>query len=219
MDILGSMPAELQTMVLGNLGNPDLCRSMRVSKTWKRACLDPSLWRHLTFVRSSSRNLRKGVFNKIISRRAQGKVKSLTLWGMSKLRIDLPIFKATLNSLKQLESLSLRGVGRMGEVDLEAAPPLDTWSKTLFQEAPPRLKTLDIGAFRPVNVSGSSWPAAPTIPMAQSLEELRLSHMTNNSATILLLLLYSTVWPKLRKLTISSNTLRDSLQIDLVRHF
>lgn len=221
MDILGSVPAELQTMILGYLGNADLCRSMRVSKTWKTACLDPRLWRHLTFVRASGRKLRNGVFNTVISKRAQGKVNSLTLWGMNKLGIDLPIFKATLNALKQLESLSLRGVGRIHDwrKDSRAAPPVDTWSMTLFEEAPPCLKTLEIAAFCPVYTPGHSF-TPPVIPMAQSLEELSLSHMTTGSA--IMSLLCSTVWPKLRKLTISPfpmGVMGDPMKIDLVRSF
>lgn len=224
MDILGSVPAELQTMILGYLSNADLCRSMRVSKTWKTACLDPKLWRHLIFVRASGRKLRNGVFNTVISRRAQGKVKSLTLWGMSKLGIDLPIFKATLNALNQLESLSLRGVGRVHDwtKDSRSAPPVDTWSMTLFEEAPPCLKTLEIAAFRPIYTPGPSF-TPPAIPMAQSLEELSLIHMTNESA--IMSLLYSTVWPKLRKLTISPfpiggiGGMGEPIRIDLVRPF
>jgi hypothetical protein len=214
MDIVGSVPAELQIMILQYLGNPDLCRSMRVSKTWKKACLDPSLWKHLNFVWASGRYLPKGVFNKVISKRAQGKVKRLTLWDVSKFRIDLPIFKATLKLLNQLESLSVRGIGRIEEnqMDWQDAPPIDTWASVLFKEAPPCLKTLHIGGFRPINVH-HTWPT-PSIPIAQSLEELRLSHMTHGSP--ITRLLYSTVWPKLRKLTMTPITQRDLLPICLV---
>lgn len=221
MDIVGSLPAELQHMILGYLGNPDLCRSMRVSKTWKRVCLDPSLWRHLTFVRSTGRPLNKRVFNKIISIRAQGKVKRLTLCGLSKLRIDLPIFKATLKLLKQLESLSLRGVSELGlETGLghEATPSSDEWSMTLFTNAPRGLKTLHFGNFRPVNVN-NLWQAPSAIPMAQSLEELHLSELYSGSAVMKLLL--STVWPRLRKLTMSPLARHESwipcLQFDLLK--
>lgn len=215
MDILASVPAELQTMILANLGNSDLCRSMTVSKTWMRACLDPSLWRHLKFVGSPRRNLRKGVFNKIISKRAQGKVKSLALWGVSRLNIDLPKFKATLKALNQLESITLKGIVDEG-MGWQAAPPSDTWSRTLFEEAPPCLKTLHIGGLRPI-VATRDWSPPSAIPMAQSLEELSLSHITTDSA--IPLVLFSTVWPKLRKLTISSIAPRTPFQVDLVRPF
>lgn len=220
MDIVSSLPAELQNMILGYLGNPDLCRSMRVSKTWKRVCLDPSLWRHLTFVRSTGRPLNKRVFNKIISIRAQGKVKSLTLCGLSKLRIDLPIFKATLKLLNQLESLSLKGgceFGREMGQGHEAAPSSDEWSMTLFTNAPPGLKTLRFGDFRPVHVN-NLWQAPSAIPMAQSLEELHLSDVYSGSGVMKLLL--STVWPRLRKLTMSPLARNESwihcLQFDLL---
>lgn len=215
MDILGSLPAELQDIILGSLRVSDLCRVMRVSKTWKRACLDPALWENLTFVRASGRSLRKGVFNKVISKRAQGKVKSLDLWGVTKLGIDLPTFKATLKVLNRLESLSLRGViGPEDEkLDWSAAPPSDTWSRTVFEEAPPCLKNLHIGGLRPVFDLGPL-SAAPAFPMAQSLEELRLNHMTTISTA--LGLLCSTVWPRLRKLTISTKSQREPLETDLV---
>lgn len=218
MDILGSVPPELQTMILGKLANSDLCRSMRVSKTWKRACLDPSLWRHLKFVGTSRRNLRKGVFNNIISKRAQRKVKSLALWGVSRLNIDLSTFKATLKVLNQLESLSLKGIlaAEDESVDWQAAPPSDTWSRTLFEEAPPSLKILHIGGLRPVYVPELR-SATSSIPLAQSLEELCLSHVTTVSIGLALLL--STVWPKLRKLTISAFSQREPLEINLVRSF
>lgn len=218
MDILGSLPAELRTMILGNLGSADLCRSMRVSKTWKTACLDPSLWRHLTFYKTSSRNLRKGVFNKIITKRAQGKVKSLNLWGVDKLRIDLPTFKATLKVLKQLDSLSLKGslVPEDESVGWQAAPPSHTWYEALFQEAPRCLKTLHIGGFRHVYVS-EHWAATSSIPMAQSLEELCVSRATTFS--IYPVLLSSPAWPKLRKLAIAGISYSEPLEMDLVRFF
>lgn len=215
MDILGSLPAELQTMILGGLSIPDLCRMMRVSKTWKRACLDPALWKHLTFFKASGRSLRKGVFNNIISKRAQGKVKSLNLWGVVKLGIDLPTFEATLKVLNRLESLSLRGlIGPEDEkLDLLAAPPSDTWFRTVFEEAPPCLKTLHIGGFRP-ELAFDPQSVASAFPMAQSLEELRLDHMTTESTA--LSCLYWTRWPKLRKLTISTKSQKEPLDIDLV---
>lgn len=218
MDILSSLPAELRTMILGILDQSDLCRSMRVSKTWKRACLDPSLWRHLTFIGPSRRNLRKGVFNNIISKRAQCKVKGLALWGVSKLNIDLPILKATLKALNQLEFLSLHGIllAEDGRMDWQAAPPSDTWSRTLFEEAPPSLKILHIGGLRHVYVPelGS---ATSAVPMAQSLEELCLRHVT--TVSIGLGLLSSTAWPKLRKLTMSAMSRREPFEINLVRPF
>lgn len=216
MDILGSVPAELRTMILGNLGSADLCRSMRVSKTWKTACLDPSLWRHLTFYKTSGRNLRKGVFNKIITKRAQGKVKSLNLWGVDTLRIDLPTFKATLKVLKQLESLSLKGslVPEDESVGWQAAPNSQPWYQALFLEAPRCLKILHIGGFRH---SFTSWLATPSIPMAQSLEELCVSHSTTFS--IYPILVSPPAWPKLRKLVIAGISYKEPLEMDLVRFF
>lgn len=218
MDILGSVPGELRNMILGSMSNSELCRIMRVSKTWKRACLDPSLWKHLKFVGASRRNLRKGVFNKIISKRAQCKVKSLDLRDVSKLNIDLPTLKATLKALNQLESLSLKGitVPEGGNVDWQAAPPSDTWTRTLFEEAPPSLKVLHIGGLRPVYVP-QLHSATLAIPMAQSLEELCLSHVT--TVSIGPGLLSSTAWPKLRKLTMLAMSQIESLKINLVRFF
>lgn len=216
MDILGSVPAELQTMILANLGSADLCRSMRVSKTWKTASLDPSLWRHLTFYKTSSRKLRKGVFNKIITKRAQCKVKSLNLWGVDKLHIDLPTFKATLKALKQLESLSLKGslVNEDQDVCLQAAPHSNSWVRTVSEEAPTCLKTLHIGGFGPL-YAPNLWATPWAIPMAQSLEELYISHVTPFSVYPVLLL--PPAWPKLRKLAIAASSPRYPLEIDLVR--
>ena len=220
-DIIGSVPAELQTMILGNLVKPDLCRSMRVSKTWKRACLDPSLWRHLKLVRSFGaprRPLRKGVLNNIVSTRAQGKAKSLTLWGVDSLGIDLTNLKATLKVLNQLESLSLKGVSGIEDdrVDWQAVPLGETWSTMVFMEAPPCLKTLHIAGFRPTNTP-VNWPLPSRLPMTQSLEELCLSHVTNFSVAPQLLC--STVWPKLRKLTMSPISQQQPLEVDWVRSF
>lgn len=220
MDILGSVPAELRTMILGNLGSADLCGSMRVSKTWKTACMDPSLWRHLTFYKTSSRNLRKGVFNKIITKRAQCKVKSLNLWGVDKLHIDLPTFKATLKVLKQLESLSLKGslvtVNESSDWEAVRAPHSDPWYRTVFEEAPRCLKTLYIGGFCPVYLP-DAWSWSSAIPMAQSLEELCVSNV--GASSIYPLLISPPVWPKLRKLTLSGTSQRYPLDILLVRFF
>ncbi|KAI7788125.1 hypothetical protein LA080_012189 [Diaporthe eres] len=214
MDVIALVPAELRTMILENLDQSDLCRSMRVSKAWKTACLDPRLWRHLTFIGTSRRNLRKGVFNKIITKRAQCKAKSLALCGVSKLNIDLPILKATLKALNQLESLSLKGimVAEDKSMDWQAAPPSDTWSRTLFEEAPPSLKILHMGGFVPV-CEPEPRSAISAIPMAQSLEELCLSHVTSYSTGPFLL--SSTTWPKLRKLTMLGFSSKEPARIDL----
>lgn len=218
MDVLALVPAELRTMILENLDQSDLCRSMRVSKAWKTACLDPRLWRHLTFIGTSRRNLRKGVFNKIITKRAQCKAKSLALCGVSKLNINLPILKATLKALNQLESLSLKGimVAEDKSMDWQAAPPSDTWSRTLFEEAPPSLKILHMGGFVPV-CEPEPRSAISAIPMAQSLEELCLSDVTSYSTGPFLL--SSTTWPKLRKLTMLGFSSKEPARIDLVRSF
>lgn len=218
MDILASVPAELQTMILEILGNSDLCRSMRVSKTWKTACLDPFLWRHLTFAGTSRRNLRKGVFNNIITKRAQCKVKSLALSGVLKLNIDLPILKATLKVLNQLESLSVHGsmLHEEGCLAGQGLPPSDTWYKTLFEEAPPSLKALHIAGLLPVDVPGLR-SATSAIPMAQTLEKLCLDHIT--TASVGLTLFSSTSWPKLRSLSMAAYSRGRPLEINLVRSF
>lgn len=220
-DIVGSVPAELQTMILEKLGNADLCRSMRVSKTWKRACLDPGVWRHLEFIRSFGaprRTLRQGVLNNIVSRRARGKAKSLTVWGVGDLGIDLTTLKATLQVLSRLESLSLKGVSGVDDETMrwEEAPLGETWSVMAFVEAPPCLKKLQIAGFYPADAS-VHWPLPSTFPMAQSLEELCLSQVT--SFSVAPKLLCSTVWPKLRKLTMLSLSRAGPMQVDLVRSF
>lgn len=199
MDIITSLPAELRCMILGKLHYPDLCRAMSVSKDWKGACLDPTLWRHLKFVKHwsgvSCRPFRKHVFNDIICKRAQGGAKSLTVWDINDFGIRLPVLKAALRVLDRLEFLSLKGL----RID-EGCP----WTKVLFEEAAPSLKTLHVD-FK-IHSLGK-WPLPSAIPMAQSLEEFSVSSMVY--LDFLTEMLCSTVWPMLRKLRVPD--------VDLVR--
>ncbi|KAJ0120076.1 hypothetical protein J7T55_000929 [Diaporthe amygdali] len=217
-DIIGSLPVELRNIILGNLSNADLCRSMRVSKSWKGVCLDPTLWKHLTIVKNWSaakpRPLRKRAFNNIITKRAQANVKSLTLWGVYDFGISLETFKATLKVLDRLEFLSLKGTDGVDGTDLDfpGAPPCHEWSKSVFEGAPPCLKTLRLGGFRTMDLP-PDWPLPSRIPMAQSLEELSLGHLTGRSVTPRMLL--STVWPKLTKLKMVRTKDHFPLRVDL----
>lgn len=219
-DIIGSLPVELRNMILGNLSNADLCRSMRVSKSWKGVCLDPTLWKHLTIVKNWSaakpRPLRKRAFNNIITKRAQANIKSLTLWGVHDFGISLETFKATLKVLDRLEFLSLKGTDGVDGTDLDfpGAPPCHEWSKSVFEGAPPCLKTLRLGGFRTMDLP-PDWPLPSRIPMAQSLEELSLGQLTGRSVTPRMLL--STVWPKLTKLRMVRTKDHFPLRVDLVR--
>ncbi|POS80030.1 hypothetical protein DHEL01_v201576 [Diaporthe helianthi] len=216
MDIVGSLPPELQLLVLGHLNDTSLCRAMRVSKAWNRFCLDPSLWTILTF-RGAHQKLRKGIFNKVVSKRAKGKVKVLSLRGVSKLGIDLLVFGAALKLLVQLESLDMTGLisPEIPEAfNWHTVPSTEIWSSVLFEEAPPSLRTLRFRGFRPMAVS-DNWLPPPTIPMSQSLEELRIGQVVNDSP--LLRMLYSTVWPKLRRLEMISGPSNTHVSVDLER--
>lgn len=216
MDIVGHLPAELQLQILGCLNDTNLGRAMRVSKAWNRTCLDPSLWTILTF-RGAHQKLRKGIFNQVISKRAKGKVRMLSLLGVSKLSIDIPVLKATLKLLTQLEVLQVMGLTpsqASAGFDWQMLPPVDSWSLVVFSEAPASLRKLDFRGFRPMTVSGN-WVAPPAIPMSQSLEELRLGHVTSQSP--MLTMLYSTQWPKLRRLEMLSGSSNTHVSVDLQR--
>ncbi|KAI3396568.1 hypothetical protein diail_12017 [Diaporthe ilicicola] len=208
VDIVAFLPAELQIMVLGHLDMSELCDAMEVSKNWKQACLDPALWTHLRFVRplsrASHRPLHRHVFNNIISKRAQFNVKSLTLSGVLNFNIDLATFGATLKNLNRLESLALICAHRR-----QHEVPFLPWSLSLFAKAAPGLKTLHLERFATDDWGSSvglyeAWPqVTDPIPMAQSLEELSLRDMVLD---LIIPMMASTVWPKLRKLRISSTT-------------
>ncbi|KAL1877896.1 hypothetical protein Daus18300_002249 [Diaporthe australafricana] len=209
MDIITSLPPELRCMILGSLHYPDLCRAMRVSKDWKEACLDPSLWRHLRLVKYwpgvSSRPLRRHVFNDIICKRAQGKAKSLIVWKVNDFGIEMPILTAALRVLSGLEFLSLRGLEMRG---------VHAWSKVLFETAPLSLKALHVH-FAGFGMSRDwqryDWPLPSAIPAAQSLEELIISHVSDD--IFVTKMLCSTTWPKLRKLRVSHVDLRQIVSV------
>lgn len=149
-DIIVSLPSELQAMVLQYLSQAELCRCMRVTKLWNQACRNPVLWRDLKFVKNWSkptpRLLRSGVLNDIISNRASKLAKSLAIHGMGDFGIDDTKLSSILRALPQLHSLSLKG-DELGSLSTTSTPACKSVLYVLLRAAPPKLKTLRIGAF------------------------------------------------------------------------
>lgn len=185
VDMITKSPPEIQEAILKYLSYRDLCRCMRVSKAWKYATLNASLWRHLEFIKlGASFRLRpfpKGTLNDIISRRSRNLAQSLVISGFMNFAIDAGTLSSVLKGLPHLQSLSLRDVPPHMAKTLVPQTHQKPYSfqsvaSVVCRDAPTNLKYLHIEKVccraQSINLPHMVMPSA--INFASSLKELKL---------------------------------------------
>lgn len=220
-DIIVSLPAELQALVLQHLSQAELCRCMRVTKSWNQVSRNPSLWKDLRLVKNWSaltpRPLRPGVLNDIILNRAAKLVKNLVIRGMRDFGIDDTKLRSILRALPQLRTLELRG-SDPALFSRTSVPSYKNVLDVLFQDAPSSLRTLHVEDF--FEESGGrgydDWSIPPG-PLVQNLQELTFINLSDPLYFLGPDGTTPTVWPKLEKLMVSCEPqIRNRPQINFV---
>ncbi|KUI58439.1 F-box/LRR-repeat protein 5 [Cytospora mali] len=201
-DIIGSLPTELQIMVLKNLSHVDICRCMRVNKAWNRVSRNSSLWKDLKFVRYwrgiTPRPLRPGVLDDIISKRASNRAKTLSICGMRDFGIDIVKIGSILKALPQLESFKVTG---SDSPSINRGQSFKDVLQALFREVPPSLQILHLGSFLDGNSAG--WSFRRDAPLPCNLQELVISNLSSPLRFLVPDVMIPGAWPKLEKLMIS----------------
>lgn len=227
VDIISKAPPEIQQTILQHLSLLELCRCMRVSKSWNHASRNPTLWRHLEFIKRwpapRSRPLPKGVLNDIISQRSQNLAQSLHFSGLFEFGISKSKLSSLLQGLPHLQMLSLHQIdppmrGRYISRFLSDDHRFADFFQIICRDAPKGLRRLQLADFDWMDGCLHGAGAIPeTINFATSLRELDLVDV--EAPAIILHLMRSTQWPSLKKLHIVNTgrgTCQEVASLDLV---